>query len=442
MDLLKESNWIGTFFPPAEYAMRFSGKLEFTPGSGVLLRYLLTDEGTTTVRQSRKRDRYLHGVLDSGERCTLLEPRGGERTEQIRGAQHSQSGTESFGILVLGTHVDPSQKFESATITYSGMQEFFFPTGFKDWEKFSPHLNDTEPTDFGTASVFTTGSFGFLPKDPMALFHSSDPDALEALALAIDDVETRFPDQVLQIKKDIGYALHLTFQPSLELHEVCSLITELANLFALLTHKPVLPQRVALVPQSTPREHVDIYLSLLRDRRTVDMCLTEGSHHDLPINARTVKLPKLIGKWLANSEHFRTVADSLQNQTSVANLHDLHGELVLNVALLESISVIAGKASQREKYQYPINRYASHWITELLSKELDVQVSQIGGEVSNVRNEIAHFGRPRKLLSKLGMKGLYRVNAAIQLIVLGYVLRSVGVPVAAVEEYQYRFLPG
>lgn len=442
MDLLKESNWLGTFFPPGEYSKRFSGRLEYAPGSGVLLRYLLTDDGKTTARPSRKRDRYLHGVLDSGARCTLLEPGGGERTQQISGAQRSQSGTEAFGIMVLGAHVEPSQKFDSATIAYSGMQEFFFPAGLKDWEKFSPDLSDTESTDFGTASVFTVGSFGILPKDPIALFHSSDPNALKALAVAIDDVEKRFPDQILQVKKDIGYALHLTFQPSLELRNVRSTISELANLLALLTHNPVLPQRVALARQSAAPEHVDIYLSLLRDRRTVDMCLEETSHHQLPINARTVKFPKLIGKWLAKSEQFRTVADSLQNQTSVVNLHDLHGELVLNVALLESISVIAGKALQRERYQYPVDRYASHWITELLSKELGVQVSQIGEAVSDVRNEIAHFGRPRKLLSKLGIAGLYRVNAAIQLIVLAYVLRSVGVPLPAVQEYQYKFMPG
>jgi len=440
MDLLKEINWLGTFFAPDSYADRFSGRLEYTPGEGVLLRYLLTNEVRPALPQSKSGEGYLHGILDSGERCTLIGPGGGERTRHFKGPQHSVSGGMSFGILVLGTHITPDQKFEVATIAYSGMQEFFFPTGSKDEEKFSPDLSDTEPTEFGTASIFTTASFGYLPEDPIALFHCSDPDALEALSVAIKDVENRYSDQVLHLKKDIGYALHLNFQPPLELSDIRLKIIELGNLLALLTHKPVLPQTVALAPQTTSLENAKIYLSLHRDRRTVDMCMKKTSHHHLPINAKTVKFSKLISKWLEKSEQFRTVAENLQNQTGVTNLHDLHGELVLNVALLESISIVA-KRSKQERYQYPIDSFASHWIVELLSKELGFQPSEIGEAISDIRNEIAHFGRPRILLRKLGLNGLYRVNAAVRLVVLGYVLQSIGVPVSEVREYQYQFLP-
>lgn len=440
MDLLRELSWLGTFFMPDGYSERFSGRLEYTPGEGVLLHYLLTNEVKTALLWTRSSEQYFHGVLDSGERCTLFEPGRGKRTQHIRGAQRSQSGTISFGIMVLGTHITPNQKFDRATIAYSGMQEFFFPTGFKDWEKFSPDLRDTEPTEFGKASIFTTASFEVLPKNPITLFNSSDPDALKALAVAIEDVEKCYPDQVLELKKDIGYALHLDFEPSLELRDIRLKIIELANLLALLTHNPVLPQTVALAPQSTPHENVKIYLSLLRDRRTVDLCLKETSHHHLPINARTVKFSKLIGKWLENSEKFRTVADNLQNQTGVINLHNLHGELVLNVALLESISDM-DKKKYKERFQYPVDQYASCWVKELLSKQLNVQACKIGEAIRSVRNEITHFGRQPVLLPKLKLKGLYRVNAAIRLVTLGYVLRSIGVPVCDVEEYQYKFLP-
>lgn len=440
MDLLREISWLGTFFVPDGYSERFGGRLEYTPGEGVLLHYLLTNEVKPPLSQTGIDEPYFHGVLDSGQICTLLKPGGGKRTRHFRGTQRFESGTMSFGIMVIGKHIKPNQKFDSATVAYSGMQEFFFPTSFKDWEKFSPDLSDTEPTEFGTASIFTTASFGMLPDDPITLFHSSDPDALKALAVAIEDVQKCYPDQELHLKKDIGYALHLHFEPPLELGDIRFKIIELANLLALLTHNPVLPQTLALTLTLTPYENIDIYISLFRDRRTVDMCLKEMSHHQLPINARTVEFSKLIGKWLEKSEQFRTVADNLQNQTGITNLHDLHGELVLNVALLESISSMA-RQPKRQRYQYPVDQFASQWVIELLSRELGVQASQIGEEVSEVRNEIAHFDKPRKLLPKLKWRGLYRVNAAIRLVVLGYVLRSIGVPKDGVDNYQYKFLP-
>lgn len=440
MDLLKEISWLGTFFPPDRYSERFSGRLKYTPGEGLLLNYLMTNESKATPPRSENGEPYLHGVLDSGEPCTLFRPVPSVRKRQFCGSQHSQSGTVTFGIMALGKHILPDQKFSNATVAYSGMQEFFYPTDAKDWEKFSPVLINTEPTEFGSASVFTTGSFEFLPDDPAAIFHSSDPDALAALATAIKDVEKQYPDQVLYVKKDIGYAFHLNFEPPLNLFEIRSRIVEISNLLALLTHKPVLPQTLALASQETPHEHVKIYLSLLRDRRTVEMSLNATSHHRLPINAESVKLSKLIGKWLENAEQFQTVADSLQNQTGVVNLRDLHGELVLNVALLESISRMEGKRSQRERYQYPVDRFASHWVKELLSRELGAEATHIGAEISEVRNEIVHFGKPRKLLRKLELGGLHRVNTAIRLIVLGYALESIGVPVRDVRNYQYEFL--
>ena len=116
MNLLKPISWLGTFFVPDGYSDRFAGQLEYAPGEGVLLRYLMTDKVKPVSLHKGIDEPYLHGVLDSGRRCTLLQPGGGKRTRQFSGMQSSESGTMSFGIMVLGGHVMPDQKFVSATI--------------------------------------------------------------------------------------------------------------------------------------------------------------------------------------------------------------------------------------------------------------------------------------------------------------------------------------
>lgn len=64
-DLLQEKTWLGTFFPADGYDQRISGELRYSPELGVQLKYL-------SPHEESPHSAYLHGILETGEKCTLF----------------------------------------------------------------------------------------------------------------------------------------------------------------------------------------------------------------------------------------------------------------------------------------------------------------------------------------------------------------------------------
>lgn len=66
MKLFEERQWVGEFFVPGQYEKRFPGKIDYSIEDGVKLSYAITDKELPSESE------LVYGVLDTGDKCTLI----------------------------------------------------------------------------------------------------------------------------------------------------------------------------------------------------------------------------------------------------------------------------------------------------------------------------------------------------------------------------------
>jgi hypothetical protein len=131
---------------------------------------------------------------------------------------------------------------------------------------------------------------------------------------------------------------------------------------------------------------------------------------------------------------------SIQHETGFRDEHTAHGEIVLYATQFESISYAAGVKDQ--KYEYPLATYACPKLRDGLAKTLGKStLVDTGKAVGELRDEIAHVGRPKQWLANLSLRELVRISQYLQLTIIGYKLTSIGVPADAVTRYQETYAP-
>jgi len=326
-------------------------------------------------------------------------------------------------------------------LSLTGLQEFFFPTGFKNLVRFSTEPEFSSHAPFGVLEVSHDASFNLVHDDTRSLFHSTDPELLEKLQSAYNEFQESRPSAALMLKNDITYRLHLKFDDGLPVDKVYKHIASLSGLFALLIHKPCHPENISLITSNETRTPVlhDLYPSLGLNKSTIQRCKSKNSHFHMPINSRTIDLPTVICEWFRISERFSTLVSAMQHETGFRTDHATEGNIVLFATQLESIAHDAGRKT--EKYEYPLETHSSVELQIALKDLLKcVSIAELAVAVSDLRNEIAHIGKPRKYMNSLSRKHVFCVSICLELVVLGYVLDSVGVPLAARNSYQRHFL--
>jgi len=140
--LFEEWQWIGEFFVPDQYEKRFPGKISYSPEDGVILSYSIT--GNELPSESE----LIHGVLDTGDKCTLVGNFKPHRTGfAVRNGLSTRPGKVGFYCLAVGDFLEPKEVFADLNFSLTTLQEFFFPQGFKDNEKFSDNRRVKGPVD-------------------------------------------------------------------------------------------------------------------------------------------------------------------------------------------------------------------------------------------------------------------------------------------------------
>ncbi len=438
MRLFEERQWVGEFFVPGQYEKRFPGKLNYSPEDGVILSYAIT--GSELPSESE----LVHGVLDTGDKCTLIGNFKPHRTGfAVRNGLSTRPGKAGFYCLAVGDFLEHDEVFVDINFSLTTLQEFFFPQGFKDHEKFSDQPVFSLRTDYGLIDIGSTGSFGFLNDDITAQIYSRDDKALERLSECYKSVRKEYPESFLMLKKDISYRIHIALNVGLPMRDLYGRIKEIADLFALLIYGPVYPDSMTLVKHTdtSDRIMIEVYPSLALDRRTIKLATTEHSHFHMPITKAKIDLGAVIGSWLGLHKNYSTIISSIQNETGFRDEHSLHGEIVLYATQLESISHSA-KVDGKQKYEYPLTKWGCEKITNGLGKLFSTpDIAETGQKIGDLRNEIAHVGRPKKLLTKLEMRDLVLVSQYLQLTIIGFILDSIGVSKSIVRDYQQRFCP-
>lgn len=395
-NLFEPQQWTGAFFPPGGCEQRFAGTLRYSPNGGVVLSY--TIPGFRELPECTE----LHGILDDGSRCTLVGSfsmrDAGSTSKQ---GQKSRSGKQGFYFLVIGGFYSHDTPVEDVSFTLTGLQEFFFPAGGKDLVKFSNAPLATLSVPFGTIEITNAASFGFLHKDITSQIYCRDPDALDALNLAFEKIEKEHPQAPFLLKKDIAYHLRLRFSAGVKLESACQKISEIADLFAMLIYGPTHPESLSILRQNEggcPASE-DVYPAMGLNQSTIDICTRKACHFQMPITQHTVDLSKLLTTWPENASRFKTAVSAIQHEVGFRTVHSAHGDIVLYATQFESISHAAGRI--RDKYSFPLEAYACVQLRERLARVFaKVNASDLGKSISDLRGEIAHIGRPAKMLPR------------------------------------------
>jgi hypothetical protein len=131
---------------------------------------------------------------------------------------------------------------------------------------------------------------------------------------------------------------------------------------------------------------------------------------------------------------------SLQTETGFRSEHSVHGELVMYATQLESISH-TNKIDNLNKYEFPVNEFGTDKIKGTLMRIFECAGEKdFGKGIGCLRNEIAHVGKPKKLLPKLSMRDMVNISHLLRLTVIGYALNAIGIHKGVVTEYQDKIL--
>lgn len=434
-ELFEEKHWIGEFFINDNYEERFVGEVNYSPENGVVFSYSITSH------QVPDEANIVHGILSTGEKCTLVgkfSPR--QFIPTLKNGLATQHGKIGFSCIVIGDLLKNEEKFNNINFSLTGMQEFFFPKGYKDLVKYSDKPLFSINTNYGKIEIGNNAKFNFLHKDVSSQIYSRNQDAQNKLKKLFEELGEEYPSANFMLKKDIEYRIFMNIDTGLDIVSIYKHINDISNLFSILIYAPVYPDSIHILKKDEENHSVTlvVYPSMSLGNRTMDLSLKDRSHFYMPITKRNIDLEEIIKQWLNTSNDYSTIVSSIQNETGYRDEHSLHGELVLYSTQFESISYDAdGKES---KYEYPINEYGTDKVKNGVKRIFDrAGESDIGKGIGCLRNEIAHVGRPKKLLNKITMRDKVYLSQYMQLTILGFILNKIGIDKTVINEYQDKF---
>lgn len=432
--LFSESEWIGEFYPPNRFEKRFAGKVTYSPTDGAVLAF-------TVVEPVDPPDGALvHGMIDHGIPCTAFGKFDPNFLEYSNSAMLGKVGLEFF---VIGEHLSVDDRYKTISFTLTGLQDFFFHTGFPQGIKYEGKPIHTIKVDFGEVEIFQAVTFEFLDLNNIdGWIWSPDSDAMEAMRASLRAIKQGRPRAKFMLRSDLAYRFTLKSQAGFSLREADKHVRCISELFALLRFTPTFPEEVSAfrdVDARTPS--LDVYPWRLLNQSIIDRAKAEQSHHQLPLTVKDIDLPSVLECWLAMHSRFNTIISSIQYEVGFRTPHSAHGDFVLFATQLEAISQEAGEQGNR-KYAYPLERFC-YWQLkekfEALFKKAGVTDIPVG--ISDLRNEIAHINRPKRLLSKFSVGDLMDIARCMQLVVLSYVLDKLGIAEQVRGDYQVRLIP-
>lgn len=433
-ELFKEEHWYGEFFVNQDHTNRFIGEIDYSPEDGVILSYTIVG---AEVPDSVE---IVHGVLSTGEPCTLIGKFNLENSgSKFKNKVSSRNGKAGFICLVIGDFLEEEELLYNVNFSLTGMQEFFFPQGFKSHQKFLEKPLFNIDTKYGDLEVSNNASFGLLPSDITTQIYSRNKNASDELKKSFAEINSQYPNSMFMLKKDIAYRVNLKIKSGSDVVSAYKHIIDIANLFSMLLYGPVYPESIQAIKNGDEgRTTIKIYPSMSLNKSTVEICLKDRHHHFMPITKSNIDLSEIITKWLEIPNKYSTIIASIQNETGVRNEHSMFGEFILYVTQLEAIS--DEDLVKEKRYEYPIEQYGTKemkaQIIHILSKAGE---DNIGKGISKVRNEIAHVGRPKSFLKKLSMRDIVDLSQYLQITILGYILSNLGVNKDLISKYQNEF---
>lgn len=438
MDILSSYSWFGEFFLPNDHENRFTGRLDYSPTSGLKLSWFMTDGF------SKKSGNIIHGFLETGEACTLFGRFDAAYSGlSLKQGFTSRSGDFHFALLAIGDLLADERVFQKVDFSLSGMEEFFVSKGLKDQVVLKRDALNSWETSYGRFEVGLSAKFRSFVTDVTASVYSHEEAANEDLRSSYNEVLKRNPNACFMLRQELSYGVHLKTFNFVTYNELYNHISALAGLFSVLMCSPVYPESiVARIDQedSSLPAKLNILPSLRLDPRTIELTKRNRSHFNMPINGSAIDVGVVAKKWLENPQRHSVMVSGIQHETGLRTEHAAHGDIVLYATQLEAVSHAEGRSS--EKYAYPIRRYGGGILEPTLIMISKKYASPDAGRfVSDLRNEISHVGRPKKILANISLGDLVIVSRILQLAVIGSILHQLGVSMEVISKYMRVFCP-
>lgn len=431
-----DKKWSGQFFYPEKFEDRFSGEAKFSFEDGLSLSYMWVGP------QQYEETQLLHGVLSSGDRCTLtgtFPP--GRPGANIRNGLVTRHGSAPFSFLVIGAFLEENVRIDRILFSVTGLQDFFNAGRAGSGVRFSTDPVYTMKTKFGKIEVRHAATFLSAPEDLASHFYSSKPNELAALEEKFSELKKDFPESRLMIKKDLTYRFALWFDEPCDIDTAYQHIKSISDLFSLLAFEPVFHNQIECHEfGADERTYLKIYPHTTANRRTIEMCKSSVRRGRLPIKHSDIQFESVLANWLASSRKYAVIVSGVQSQTGLTTLHETLGEIVLYSTQLEAISHDANE--KKKKYEYPLRRFGD----QIIHAKLQILFNSSGASetaiaIADLRNEIAHVGRPKKWLENFDLHDLIEISQCLQAIVIAYSMDKIGIPTSTAFHYQRQIIP-
>jgi len=348
------------------------------------------------------------------------------------------NGEHYFSTLIFGDWIAPTETFSFVNTTFPNLQNFFVPGG----NEFSTSIADLPfqfvETEFGRIQLGTSESLLSIGTKLSDRLHSEDAAAATELDQMFRKIRDKFPQSPFMWKQRVDYCLHFGFRDPTDAIQAVRRVFGLAEMFAILTFQPTYPMSIRLHQQADDGtiKSFDVFPALYLEARTIDLANDRRSHFTMPITGKNIDLAKAIEQWFPQRRDFSTIVAALQHDTGFGTEHSLHGDILLYVSQLEEISRKRGMPYEK-RYELAISDIANDRVLARLRMIFAAKdEADLGVAVGDLRNEIAHLGRPKPLLATLSIDELGRIAALLRCLVLSHVLISIGVSKPLTHAYQ------
>lgn len=436
LSLLQSYSWFGQF-KYAEDSNWFPGRLRYSPESGLQLDYFMGlnfDIPSTSI---------LFGVLNDGKLCTLY----GSFNPSTGGMQFGKAslwkGTRGFNFCLIGEHFAEEHLFVGLDIDLNNFQEFCFSKSIHEQIPYrdEPLMN----MDCGVFRVqlVNHGKFDFTHSNFISQLYSENKVLLADLELAIGEVMQKHSGSVLFKRKNIGWYLRLVHEEGIPARQWMERLSSIELLFSLLLFKPVLPIEMHLRDrdeESSIRSYSVLGGINGLNNQTLPRVMHDEINQTLAIRFQTIELGAVVKRWLEAKESFELFASKIRDDFGGRSMHQCQTEFVLLLAQLESVAQKVG-LEPNKRYEEAIAKFGIPELVALFLKILDaVTLEEAAEALSDLRGEIAHFGKPRRWLIKIDLTHLIALNRCLDIVIAASLYKELGISDGVITEFQVQWV--
>ena len=431
----EEHEFFGEFFHKEEtYSSRFAAKLKYSPEKGLRLEYNIADSDVPSECES------LIGILSNGKKCTLIGPFNFNRGGRRFGTVNTKYGTHGFPHLIIGDFVQPDKEFDHSRFTFHHMQEFFYPQGHLDGVPYKEGTLEKIEGDDWSIELENRALANDVTNTLTNLIITDNVEALSEFSLAFDKVKENFPQECFLLRKSLEFLFKYTSDSSKTIKDISLDINKISSLFSIFTDRPTFPDEVKIYP-SAEAPPIILLSSIHLESRTVDLAKSSPSHFLMPINRDKIDLSSAISTWLKLHDSYRVLSTTFQYETNYRTLHSAYSDVVLFSTNIEAVAKDLGMPTS-VKYEGPINKYGSDELKAAIKNIfIGYNSDSLGKNISNLRNELAHVGRPKKLIKILDINDYVNVSRILKLVVVSHLLEQLGITQDVIHEYQNKLIP-